>query len=274
MAGWRDRWHAVVASDMPARDGLRWEFTSRDRSTCVWTVFRADGGPFPVFSAARGDGDLPAQYDLRAMTEDAVADLLDSGGRPDEMGWIRRNITAALLIASLEIGSWEGEEWALESHEDEPLAWADPGAARTPYAWLRARGGARDAVVGSYQDNAVFGLSFIPTSDPHRSDSDTGSRRPRRNLPFVTGRINQVEVVYDTTVEGGQGPGLVTEALLHDDNRSTLLIAAEAYSRNEWHLYDESVVALTDSAAADVLGWHPDRQRWQSTRLQRRAGPS
>jgi hypothetical protein len=42
-----------------------------------------------------------------------------------------------------------------------------------------------------------------------------------------------VEVVYDTVVEGGQAPGLVTEVPLHGDNPSTLLIAAEAYSRHE-----------------------------------------
>ena len=59
--------------------------------------------------------------------------------------------------------------------------------------------------------------------------------------------------VTSTVVEGGARPGLVSEALLHSNNRSTLLIAAEANSRSEWHLYDESVVALTDPTAADTL---------------------
>jgi hypothetical protein len=62
---------------------------------------------------------------------------------------------------------------------------------------------------------------------------DSGSLRSCRDIPLVRGRINQVEVVYDTVVEGGQAPGLVTEVPLHGDNASTLLIAAEAYSRHE-----------------------------------------
>jgi hypothetical protein len=79
------------------------------------------------------------------------------------------------------------------------------------------------------------------------------------------GQVNQVEVAYDTLVEGGSVPGLVTEALLHGDDRSTLLIAAEAHSREEWHLYDESVVTLTDLKAADSLRWLPERRPWRST---------
>jgi hypothetical protein len=266
MAGWRDRWRAVVASDVLDRDGLGWEFTSRDRGIEAWAVFREDGGPFPVFSSARGNGPLPPRHDLQEMTEEAVADLLAAAGHPDEVGWIGRNITAALLMASLEIASWEGEEWALESDDGgEPAAWADPEDARTPYAWLRARSDRGDAVVDIYQDDAVFGLNFIPARDPGLPESDTGSRRSRRDLPLVTGTVNQVEVVYDTVVEGGASPGLVTEALLHGENRSTLLIAAEAYSRSEWHLYDESVVALTDPASVDALEWLPGRRHWRPT---------
>jgi len=105
MTGWRDRWDAVVASDVSARDGLGWEFTSRDRSAGVWAVFREDGGLFPVFSSARGDGDLPSRQDLRAMTEEAVADLLVAAAHPDEAGRIKQNISAALMTASLEIVS-------------------------------------------------------------------------------------------------------------------------------------------------------------------------
>lgn len=61
----------------------------------------------------------------------------------------------------------------------------------------------------------------------------------------------------------------LTRWVLHGDNRSTLLIAAEAYSRSEWHLYDESVVALTDPRAADTLEWVPERQPWRSTEERR-----
>jgi hypothetical protein len=266
MAGWRERWRAVVASDVLDRDGLGGEFTCRDRGTEAWAVFREDGGPFPVFSSARGDGLLPPRHDLQTMTEEAVADLLAAAGHPDQVGWIRRNLTAALLMASLEIVSWEGEEWALESDErGDATAWAGSRDARTPYAWLRARSEQGDAVVDIYQDDGVFGLSFIPARDSRLPEADAGSLRSRRDLPLVTGPVNQVEVVYDTVVEGGACPGLVTEALLHSDNRSTLLIAAEAYSRSEWHLYDESVVALTDPTAADALEWLPGRQRWRPT---------
>jgi hypothetical protein len=245
---------------------LGWEFTSKDGRSGFWAVFREDGGSFPVFSSARGNGDLPPQADLSAMTEEAVADLLAAAGHPDEVGWIRRNITAALLMASLEIVSWEGEEWALESDDqEEPTAWASPDDARTPYAWLRARGVGRDVVVHIYQDDGVFGLCFIPTGNPCLPESDTGLLRSRQDIPLVIGRVNQVEVVYDTVVEGGLCPGLITEVLLHGDSRSTLLIAAEAYSRNEWCLYDESVVALTDPTAADALQWSPRRQGWTPT---------
>jgi hypothetical protein len=266
MAGWRDRWQVVVASDVLDRDGLGWEFTSRDRRVGAWMVFREDGGPFPVFSSARGNGLLPSRRDLQVMTDEAVADLLASAGYPDETGWITRNITAALLMASVEIVSWEGQEWALESDDrDELTVWAGPQDARTPYAWLRARSDVGEAVIDSYQDDGVFGLNFIPTRDPGLPESDTGSLRSCRDVPLVTGPVNQVEVVYDTLVEGGACPGLVTEALLHGDNRSTLLIAAAAYSRSEWHLYDGSVVALTDPRAADTLEWVPERRPWRST---------
>jgi hypothetical protein len=264
MAGWRDRWRAVVTGDVPDRGRRSWEFASRDRGIGAWSVFREDDGPLPVFSSARGTGLLPPRHDLQAMTEAAVADLLAAPGPPDEADWIGRNITAALLMASLEIASWEGEEWALESDDrDEPTAWAGPEDARTPYSWLRARSDRGDAVVDVYQDDAVFGLSFVPVRDPQLPRSDAGSRRARRDIPLVTGPVHQVEVVYDTVVEGGVCPGLVTEVLLHGDDRSTLLIAAEAYSRSEWHLYDESVVALTDPAAADALEWLPGRQSWR-----------
>jgi hypothetical protein len=261
------RWSAVVGSDVSARDGLGWELMSRaNEREGVWAVLRKDGGPFPVFSSARAEGALPPRDELEEMTMTAVADLLAAAGLADDNGWVTRNITAALLFASCDIVSWEGEEWALESGADEEAsAWAGPGDPRTPYAWLRARGVASDAVIGVYQDDANFGLCFIPTTEPCLPESDTGSLRSRRDIPLTCGRINQVEVVYDTVVEGGRCSGLVSEALLHGERASTHLIAAEAYSRDEWHLYDESVVALTDPAAADALDWIPARRRWRPT---------
>ncbi len=167
-------------------------------------------------------------------------------------------------MASLEIQSWEGEEWALESDDEgQATAWAAAADRRTPFDWLRARTNQEQALVSTYQDDGVFGLNFIPLQDRQLPALPEGELRPRQGLPLATGRISQVEIVYDTTVDGGACPGLVTEALLRSKDRSTLLIAAEAYSRKEWHLYDESIVALTDPAAADALAWLPERTRWQ-----------
>lgn len=264
MTGWRARWVSVVASDVSSRDGLGWEFTSPS-GDAAWAVFREDGGPFPVLSAARGNV-LPSRDDLLAMTREAVADLLAAAGFADEHGWITANISQALLLASMTVASWEGEEWAVESGpDDSPTAWADDDAARKPYAWLRAVGADGDAAIGGYQDDGVFGLCFVGDTEFRLPESDTGSLRSCRDIPLVRGRINQVEVAYDTVVEGGRAPGLVTEVLLHGDDASTMFIAAEAYSRDEWRLFDESVVALTDPTAADALDWIPARRTWRST---------
>ncbi|AEI11058.1 hypothetical protein Celgi_0536 [Cellulomonas gilvus ATCC 13127] len=115
MADWRSRFHATVASDVRLRDGLGWEFADMPSGDVVWTVFREDGGAFPVFSAARAQGVLPAPDDLEAMTAEAVSGLLSAAGIADPVGWISRNIVAGLLLASCEALTWEGEEWALES---------------------------------------------------------------------------------------------------------------------------------------------------------------
>jgi hypothetical protein len=235
---WGARWLATVASDVSTRDGIGWEFADL-RQRDVWAVFREDGGDFPVFSATRGEGALPPADDLTAMTREAVADLLAAADLPDNDGWITKNLSAALLLASSEVVAWEGEEWALESGEGGlPLSWAAADDARVPFAWLRAKCIDDDVVVGIYQDDAVFGLSFLPTVDPQLPQHDDGSLRSRRNVPVVTGRIKAVEVVLDTLVEGGSAPGLVTEALIHGASTSMLLVAAEAYSPHEWHLYD------------------------------------
>ncbi|GAA2496992.1 hypothetical protein [Terrabacter carboxydivorans] len=266
MTDWPTRWRAVIASDVSTRDGIGWEFTSPTGED-VWAVFREDSGHFPVFSSTRGPGDLPPFSDLEAMTQTAVKDLLAAVNLEDDVGWLSANISAALLMASCEVLDWEGEEWALESADgDEPLAWASPGDSRTPFAWVRARGRDRETIVGVYQDDAVFGLSFLPLrSAPQLPKAAAGSLRPRSDIDLIRGRITHVEVAYDTLVEGRSGPGLVTEVLLHGEDSSTLLIAAEAYSRKEWHLYDESVVALRDLDAANSLDWIPPRRRWQPT---------
>lgn len=266
--GWRSAYKAVVASDISDRDGLGWEFTDARTGDPAWAVFREDGGPFPVFSGARGEGALPPLELLEAMTLEAVSDLLSAAGLTDEIGWITRNIAAALLLAACDVVSWEGEEWSLESEEegDAATAWAEPGNERVPFAWLRARCASSSAVlVGIYQDDALFGLSFIDSVDRELPGHDLGSLRARRDIDLVRGPIGAVEVVYDTTVEGTECPGLITEALLHGEGGSTLLIAAEAYSRDKWHLYDESVVAVRDASTADILEWIPPRTSWRPT---------
>jgi hypothetical protein len=267
MVEWQSRWHVVVASDVSGRDGIGWEFTSQaGQGEPAWAVFREDGGPFPVFSSTRGPDLLPSQSDLDAMTTAAVGDLFSAAGLAGGTGWLERNVTSGLLWASRDVTSWEGEEWDLESGpDDQPKAWAQPDDARTPYAWLRTMSNHGAALIGIYQDDAAFGLTFTPFVNHQLPESDAGSRRSRRDIPLVTGPIRQVEIVCDTLAEGVTAPGLITEALLHGDTGSTLLIAAEAYSRDEWHLYDESIVTLASLEDADALDWVPARQRWRST---------
>lgn len=266
-SAWRSRWRATVASDVSTRDGIGWEFTD-PQGREVWAVFRDDGGAFPVFSAVRGEGVLPSRDELEEMTLEAVADLLAARRLRDPVGWFAKNISAALLIASCEVTGWEGPEWAVESGEDDiALEWAEPTSGRTPFAWLRAKATDREVVIDIYQDDGYFGLDFLPTFNPQLADFDTGSLRARLDAPVLTGRINKVEVVFDTEVELKRlsGPGVVSEVLLHGDTSSSLLIAAEAYSRDEWHLYDESVVVLPDVAVADALPWIPARRKWRPT---------
>jgi hypothetical protein len=58
---------------------------------------------------------------------------------------------------------------------------------------------------------------------------------------------------------GAGEEAVLTEVTLHIGDESVLLIAAEAYGPDEWHIYDESVVVLRDPAAADRLEWFPQR---------------
>ena len=81
----------------------------------------------------------------------------------------------------------------------------------------------------------------------------------------MTGPITHVEIVIDTLAGDGLSTGIMSEALLHRASGSTLLIAAEAYSRDEWHLNDQSVVALPGLDAANTLPWAPARTPWNST---------
>lgn len=241
-----------------------WDFTDVD-GEIVWSVSLHDGGPFPVFSSCRGTGEIPPRDDLAVMTNSAVSQLRDSAGLSDPVGWMTHNIAEGLLLASRELLEWEGLEWALESDDDdEPLLWASPDSGRVPFDWLRAIGLDLDTVIHSYQDDGVFGLSFVGGFEPQLPEFTDQCLRPRRDIPLAGGAVQAVEIVYDTSAEEGQAPGVVTEVLLHGLSSSTLLIAAEAYSRAEWRLYDESVVALSDPSAADSLDWIPSRQAWRS----------
>lgn len=264
-ADWRTRYMATVASDVSERDGLGWEFSDFQQAD-VWAVFREDGGPFPVFSASRGSAEIPPADQLLAMTREAVADLLSAADVLDDVGWLTNNIASALLFASIEVVAWEGEEWAVElGPAGEALEWAGTDDPRIPFAWIRAHTHDRDLMVSIYQDDANFGLNFVPTVEFELPTGAEGGLRPRSDVPLVTGTVRAVEVVCDTVVEGSSAPGLVTEVLLHGEHDSTLLIAAEAYSRDEWHLYDESVVVVRDPGKADDLPWVPERLSWRPT---------
>ena len=138
---------------------------------------------------------------------------------------------------------------------------------RTPYAWLGATAETSTSLIDIYQSDS-FGLSFVPFTDHRLPDTATGSKRPRREVALVRGRIEQVDVVFDTDSEEQVGTGMVTEVFMRTTADSTLLIAAEAYSRDEWHLHDESVVALRDPAVADSLRWVLPRARWRQGLIQ------
>ncbi|QKE85140.1 hypothetical protein [Arthrobacter sp. NEB 688] len=264
MVGWRDRWRAVIGSDVSRRDGIGWEFTPQGGGEVAWTVFREDGGPFPVFISSRGLGAPPSAEDAQAMTEEAVADLLDAGGHADVVGWTTRNISTILCLGRIRVLSWEGEEWALNDPDAGELAeWAASSDQRVPFNWLVARTDEGDRQVATYQDDGLFGLSFTSGSTRSLPTAAVGSLRPRNDAPLLRGPVRNVEVAYDTLAEGCRTPGVVTEVLLHGEHGSTLLIAAEAYSRDDWRLYDESVVVLPSIEAADALTWTPDRRRWR-----------
>jgi hypothetical protein len=57
--------------------------------------------------------------------------------------------------------------------------------------------------------------------------------------------------------------GLFTEIKLDIAGQPILLIAAEAYGTDEWHLYDESIVVIRDPSIINDLSWLPPRPDWQ-----------
>ncbi|OJU41601.1 MAG: hypothetical protein BGN97_04040 [Microbacterium sp. 69-10] len=263
MSDWRNRWKVIVASDVSVRDGIGWEFYALD-DDLVWTVFREDGGEVPVFSATRPGSRLPSATDLRAMTEEAVSDLLAAVGLLDSIGWNVRNLSAALLLAAVDDTVWEGEEWATDGDDATDASWAQPDDHRTPFSWIRTTSADSFACVSIYQDDGVFGLDFLADPSTHRPHPAEGIRRPRPAMALGIGRIRAVEAIYDTTVEDQASPGLLSEVLLHGDSGTALLVAAEPVE-GEWRLFDESVTLVPGLAAADALQWHPDRRRWTST---------
>lgn len=261
--GWKENWREQ------ARDGERpgtriWTFSARGSDVPAWVIGLDIADAFPVFRARRGAGALPPPAVLESMTVAATSDLLEHAGLPDHVGWITRNLAAALRLASWDIQSWEGEEWAVDiGREGDAIAWVRPEHLRTPFAWLRARGATRSATIGTYQDDALFGLSFLPFVEPTLPSSGVGSLRPRSDLALARGPIMRADVVYDTRVAGRAVAGLVTEVVLHTASRDAVhLIAAEAYGPDEWRLYDESVVALSGLENARRVEWIPPRTDW------------
>lgn len=203
---------------------------------------------------------------MELFTIRAVGDLLRSAGLNDSVGWLTRNAARALLMASREISSWEGDEWALASDGDErALAWAGPDADRVPFAWLRARTGSGDGLFAGYQDDVEFGLRVAPPDESENFQlmrEPELSMRPSRDLPFAMGPVREASVVFDTTHSGGSAPAVMSEVLIETTSSSTLLIAAELYEPNTWRLYNEMVVALPSLAVADRLEWSPPRLSW------------
>ena len=260
-ATWRDRYRVTVAGDVGTRAAAGWDFTTSD-GTLVWTVCRHDDVAFPVFSSARGEAPLPARDELLDMTGVAVRELLAAAGLADDVGWITQNLATALSWAGEDVIRWEGTEWALVESGPEAPVWASPSQGRTPFAWLRALLADGSLQVDVYQDDAVFGLDFTGRFPRELPGEDVDSFRSRRGIPLARGPVRSVDVVYDTTVDGRHAAGLVTEVLLRARTEAVLLIAAEAYGRDEWHLYDESVVAIPQPQRADTMSWIPARQAW------------
>lgn len=256
---WGTRWDAT---ELNASAGTGWEFRGPD-GELGWTVSRAESGPRQVFSSVRGPEAAPDGADLEAMTAYAVGDLLGGLDHVDEGGWIARDVSAGLLLAAVDVTGWQGEEWAVETTRDgTPVRWAGPSDGRTPYAWLRLVTAEGARVIGTYQDDAVFGLDLTSRLDPAPLARPQGSRRPRPDLALPRGPIRAVDLVLDTSVAGAAGPGVVTEAVLHGEEAALLLVAAEAYGTDEWHLHDQSVVVVTDPRLADELTWIPPRAPW------------
>lgn len=98
-------------------------------------------------------------------------------------------------------------------------------------------------MVSVYQDDGVFGLDFTDRLTPKHAlpSHDQGSLRSRRRIPLAHGPIRSVEVVYDTTVEGGRSPGLVTEALMHTRARNA----------------GTPVLAIDCGRSTPLVGWLP-----------------
>lgn len=252
---------ATVASDVSTRDGIGWEFETFNQEL-VWEVFREDSGPSPVFMATRHSENLPDLATLRAMTVEAVGDLLASAGHLDEVGWLTKNIAEALLLAARAVYEWEGEEWAVEMDSDgNGLEWADGDSPRVPFAWLNLATDSGSQSVDIYQDDAAFGLSFISPCRRTVALEAQGALRPRRAIPLVTGQITSAEVLYDLTECGARCSGVVSEVVLRGEQELTHFIAAEAYGCDEWHRFDESVVVLTHGDAASTLDWIPPRPK-------------
>ncbi|TQL01512.1 hypothetical protein [Cellulomonas sp. SLBN-39] len=251
-----------MAPEEAAPRGRGWVLETSDRRPGAWVVRCEHDRPLVVIYARRSADPLPPDDELAALTRDAVGALLRDAGVPDVVGWTTRNVTNALMIAARDVASWEGDEWQVEPGGDPATSWATPADGRTPFAWLRARGSS-DTRIGTYQDDGAFGLSFVDVPDIDVMAIAAGELRPRTGLDLARGRIHGADVVLETGVEGARAATLLTEVLLHGDSGTTLLVAAEAYSRSEWRRHDESVVAVRDLSAADVLPWSPPRPPWR-----------
>ncbi|GGU31286.1 hypothetical protein [Lentzea flava] len=181
--------------------------------------------------------------------------------------WLTDRAREFASLRGTHVESWVGVEWALR--EDVPGTgpqFHDPSVPFLQLWGLQAvLADGQGVSVGTYQHDTDFGLWIDPWADFRGKLQDerlwTGSTRWRALTELPTGHVDEVTVVVDE--------GVLAEVLLRIAGRPLLLMAGEASETEEGGLtflrLDESVLAFTDPAAADLIPWNPPRQRLAQT---------
>lgn len=256
-------YEVAAASDESVRNRIRWvlEDVGPDpRRGNVMETFRDDSRN-TVLLTSKIYKDV--SHDLTArFTEFATRELLRRVPDLDSTGWLASNIARSLACAGRQILSWQGVEVpVVEADVRGESVYADAGAQRTPFAWLKARfADGSEAGMCTYQDNANFGLLVSDECAYQLDDYVRGHFRVHQELPLVTGRVDSVTVTVEAVgPEASSANYLLSEVVLRVNDHPLMLMAAEAYDLDEWHRYDESVVVLPDAESVDSLGWIPTR---------------